>query len=437
MKKEVVIKLVKGGKSRSLPSLLSQLAYIGRKGEADLFIPDWPSEAETGCPMPMSREASSRQKHVENAFCPSGAKGTYAHHMVVSIPFFSPTTRMSVIQANKSLFEFLRENFNDRSMLVAIHSDQEGAAGGRQQHWHVLIAHEGQFGSKDLAVPSRNFNPQKIDLHQLRESLVACCARNGISFVSATRREDRTEVLNGIAEGTSVLRPKFSRGVKRSEGRVLGELLATSPQWFSRWGVHTLARFVDEDKLLFRLHSQKMLRLPSTRDTVARDRRHVPPSIESTFADLQERVFAKIFRKPKQGFLSFIDLACENEDLAFWLLENQPKYLEKEQLATAKKGGFRIHREDIKKLRDCIKVCREEGFSSMPADQLALFSKDIGVCQECVRKIEFAQDARRRTKGINRIATITNNGKIKEGSLLSLQHLAKRSFEVLSSRSRQ
>jgi hypothetical protein len=228
-------------------------------------------------------------------------KSRQAVHMLFSVPKGSATAE----QLGAAIREAAAEQFAGHKYVIAVHTDH-----GRP-HVHLIVKYESEM--RDRRGKPKRLHLSKDRTAGVREAFTEAAKRQGID-VQATRRVDRTQTREAIAQGAEPLKEHVGRtGGRRPISNMLRE---KAPGWYDQHG------------LTYEKHWRHGHDAPSEgtlKGFMSRfSARHKP--LAQRGGELAE--LAKSFAHYKdadRAQRAFLDLARSDPKLAHWAWRKQPE----------------------------------------------------------------------------------------------------------------
>lgn len=218
-------------------------------------------------------------------------------HLILSLPAeHQDVSDEQLHQIARDFLEPFREA--DHKALYAIHRHQQNP------HIHFVISFRDAYRVKGSTL---NMTERRLDA--MREHGAEVARENGIA-AQATRRESREDLVHRMMKGVEPLRtPKSKWGHEnrmRDEHTNSSLLERQAPNWYERWGTEFE-------------HRRTGALIPG----MAVRKAELPPLEPKV--DEAVKAWADQFKTPDQARQSFLEMAAENERLAFWYAVNRPQ----------------------------------------------------------------------------------------------------------------
>ena len=218
-------------------------------------------------------------------------------HLILSLPAqHQDVSDQQLHQVAQDFLEPFKEA--DHKALYAIHRHQANP------HIHFVISFRDAYRVKGSTL---NMTTRRLDA--LREHGARVAKDNGIE-AQATRRESRENLVEKMMKGIEPLRTpkhKWKYENRKIDERTNSSLLERqAPNWYERWGTEFEHR-----------------RTGSLIPGVPVHKAELPPLEREV--DEAVKAWAEQFKAPDQARQSFLEMAAENERLAFWNASNRPQ----------------------------------------------------------------------------------------------------------------
>lgn len=237
---------------------------------------------------PAFKEMTDREKYNQRQ----------SSHFILSLP-------VSHKDVNKDQLHQIAQDFlgpfreSDHKALYAIHSHQTNP------HIHFVISFRDAYRTKGSTL---NMTTPRLDA--MREHGAKVARANGVE-AQATRRESRVETVEKVLRGDESMRTPQKRkwqfeNEKISRHSNSSLLERQAPQWYGRHGTEFEARRVGALMKGFGVHKAELPELKQEQQQAM-------------------STWAQAYEDPERAKVSFLEMAAENERLAFWNSHNRPQ----------------------------------------------------------------------------------------------------------------